>query len=275
MEKEKSIEANIKVHSKLANTYNEDEPHYKKESVARVSLILNEFLNKTSKVADFGCGTGFIIDIIKDEVSEIVGVDITEEMLSRVTKGSSELKLIKSDVVEANLPSSYFDLVTAYSFLDHVYDLSAVFKKAYDVLKNGGVFYADLNPNKQFWNTFKTASNFNNEILSKEFNGVSNKTSELEEKYQINSETFIQAEYSKHVDGGFDSSQLKHLLELAGFREIQFIYHWFAGESIIINDTEIDKTVRFQNATTISEHLTKLLPISNNLFKYIGFKAIK
>ena len=59
-----AIEANIQVHSAMADKYNEVEPHFRSESVERVKSILDD-INKNhniSKALDLGCGTGFMIN---------------------------------------------------------------------------------------------------------------------------------------------------------------------------------------------------------------------
>ena len=39
---QESIDANIAVHSTMANTYNQQEPHYRPESISRVENIVSK-----------------------------------------------------------------------------------------------------------------------------------------------------------------------------------------------------------------------------------------
>ena len=80
------ISANLKFFKHKAQDYNAEEPSYKPENIKRVKKIFREFLIKkrNPKILDIGCGTGFIIDIAKKYSSNVVGVDISVEMLKEV-----------------------------------------------------------------------------------------------------------------------------------------------------------------------------------------------
>ena len=275
-----AISANIAVHSAMANDYNAIEPHFRPESIKRVDEIIQKIHseNKFSKVLDLGCGTGFMINIVKKYASEIVGVDVTQAMMDKVDKsGNISIELINSDTGTVVLPQNHFDLATAYTFLDHLYDMQPTFSNAYNALREGGVFYADLSPNYYFWNDVKKvdATKQYDPILQREINAVLSKDAEIEEQFGIDKNIFQSAEYQKHIKGGLVEEELRDLLMSAGFKKIDFIYHWFIGQAQLINDDKIDKNKRFEQADIMHHYLTKALPVSRNLFKYIGFIALK
>lgn len=275
-----AISANIAVHSAMANDYNAIEPHFRPESIKRVDEIIHKIHseNKFSKVLDLGCGTGFMINIVKKYASEIVGVDVTQAMMDKVDKsGNTSIQLINSDTGTVVLPQNHFDLATAYTFLDHLYDMQPTFSNAYNALREGGVFYADLSPNYYFWNDVKKvdATKQYDPILQREINAVLSKDAEIEEQFGIDKNIFQSAEYQKHIKGGLVEEELRELLMSAGFKKIDFIYHWFIGQAQLINDDKIDKNKRFEQADIMHHYLTKALPVSRNLFKYIGFIAYK
>src|SRR5882762_8000916 len=80
------IEANIAVHSKLADRYQTCEPHFRPENVAKVERRLSALVRETraENLLDLGCGTGFVINIAKKYLRSITGVDVTQAMLDRV-----------------------------------------------------------------------------------------------------------------------------------------------------------------------------------------------
>lgn len=175
-----AISANITVHSAMANDYNTIEPHFRPESIKRVDDIIQKLHkeNSFSKVLDLGCGTGFMINIVKKYASEIVGVDVTQAMMDKVDKsGNASITLINSDTGTVELPQKHFDLATAYTFLDHLYDMRPTFSNTFNALKEGGVFYADLSPNYYFWNDVKKvdATKQYDPILQREINAVLSK----------------------------------------------------------------------------------------------------
>jgi ubiquinone/menaquinone biosynthesis C-methylase UbiE len=275
-----AIEANIAVHSAMANDYNTIEPHFRPESIQRVDDIIQK-LHQTSpinKVLDLGCGTGFMINIVKKYAQEITGVDVTQAMMDKVDKsGNAAINLINSDTGTVSLPSNHFDLATAYTFLDHLYDMEPTFVNAVNALKPGGRFYADLSPNFYFWDSVKKVdtSKQYDAILQREINAVLAKDEEIQAQFGIDKEVFKNAEHQKHIKGGLVEEELRSLLLKVGFTDVQFIYHWFIGQAQLINDASKDKALRFEQAHVMHDYLTRSLPISRNLFKYIGFIATK
>lgn len=275
-----AIEANIAVHSAMADEYNKVEPHFRPESILRVDNIIKEIHTEhpIEKVLDLGCGTGFMINIVKKYAKEITGVDVTQAMMDKVDKsGIAKIELINSDTGTVSLPQAHYDLATAYTFLDHLYDMEPTFVNTFNALKAGGRFYADLSPNFYFWDSVKKvdSSQQYDPILQREINAVLSKDEEIQAQFGIEKETFRNAEHQKHIKGGLVEEELRSLLLKVGFKDVKFIYHWFIGQAQLINDQSKDKTIRFEQAAVMHDYLERSLPISRNLFKYIGFIAIK
>lgn len=278
---QKAIKANIAVHSAMADDYNTVEPHFREESVLRVAGIIDEIENSNSinKVLDLGCGTGFMINILRDRAEEITGVDVTQAMLDKVDQnGKAKITLINGDTAAVRLEDNYYDLATAYTFLDHLYDMTPTFKNCYKSLKDGGLFYADLSPNAYFWDEIKklvkTGEEFD-EIVQREIKAVTAKDEEIEAEFGVNKETFKQAEHQKHIEGGLREEKLKQELENVGFKNIRFIYHWYVGQAQLVNDESMEREERLKHANSMHQYLTKSLPLSRHLFKYVGFIAEK
>jgi ubiquinone/menaquinone biosynthesis C-methylase UbiE len=279
-EYQNAIEANIAVHSAMADDYNTVEPHFRPESINRVTNYIKKIHDTTKfeKVLDLGCGTGFMIDIVKPYSTEILGVDVTQAMLDKVnTEGLAKITLINSDTANVVLPENYYDLATAYTFLDHLYDMVPTFKNCYKSLKPGGVFYADLSPNAYFWDEIKklNPNKHYNPVLDREIKAINFKDKEIEQNFGVSSDVFIQAEFQKHVKGGLREESLKEQLEQVGFKNIEFIYHWFIGQAQIINNPDSSINEKTAQAQLIHNCLTEVLPISRSLFKYVGFIAYK
>ena len=275
-----AIDANIAVHSAMANEYNKVEPHFRPESIKRVKEIISELSKKTplTNALDLGCGTGFMIDILKGFSSKIVGVDVTQPMLDKVDmSGPAQIELINSDTGSVKLTENYFDIATAYTFLDHLYDLKPTLINTYNSLRPGGVFYADLSPNFYFWQEVKslnTAMEYDS-IVQREVNAVLRKDEEIEQQFGVRKEVFQAAEHQKHLKGGLKEEELVTLLSDIGFSKVEFIYHWFVGQAELINNQSIEEKVRFEQADLIHQYLTRARPMSRNLFKYVGFIATK
>jgi hypothetical protein len=150
-------------------------------------------------------------------------------------------------------------------------------QNAFNALKSGGIFYADLSPNFYFWKAIKELDKYKtyDPIIQREVNAVWKKDEEIEQQFGVKKEIFTMAEYQKHTKGGLVEEELHQILTDAGFTKIEFIYHWFIGQAQLINDESVDKEKRFEQAEVMHNYLTKSLPASRNLFKYIGFIASK
>ncbi len=277
---QEAIEANIAVHSAMADEYNTAEPHFRKESVDRVRNIVKEIADEIDfkNVLDLGCGTGFMINILKDHANHITGVDVTQAMMDKVDKsGNAEINLINADTGSVELKQGHYDLATAYTFLDDLYDMNPTFQNCYNSLRDGGLFYADLSPNAYFWDEIKGLDSGQeyDEIPQREIRAVTAKDEEIEAQFGVKKENFTQAEHQKHVEGGLREESVRKDLEAVGFKDVKFIYHWYIGQAQLINNESIDKETRFAHAEVMHDYLTKSLPISRHLFKYVGFIARK
>lgn len=279
-EYKEAIQANIEVHSAMADEYNIVEPHFREESVSRVQGIIGDLKSKHTidKALDLGCGTGFMINILKNHCSEILGVDVTKAMMDKVDlSGKANIKLLNSDTGTASLPKDYFDIATAYTFLDHLHDMIPTFRNCFSSLKDGGIFYADLSPNAYFWDSIKALKKHRiyDPIIEREIAAVTKKNEEIEKEFGVKGEVFIKAEYQKHVEGGLREELLKAQLIAVGFKEVKFIYHWYVGQAQLVNDSIRSKEQSLEYADIMHNVLTNSLPLSRHLFKYIGFVAIK
>jgi SAM-dependent methyltransferase len=277
---QKVIEANIALHSKMSDDYSTCEPHFRAENIANVEGKLKPVFEQTQakKLLDLGCGTGFVINIAKKYVNEIHGVDVTQAMMDKVDKsGNARIELFNHDTGSFPAAEGAYDVVTAYSFLHHLYDVLPTLKTAYKALRNAGIFYADLDPNYYFWegvNKLDRKGSYD-EIVKREIEMVTYKDEDIEKNFGVDKDIFNAAEYGKNIKGGFRAEELEGALKNIGFKKVNFFYHWFIGQGKLINDETYTKEERFRYADITNVYLQKALPLSKNLFKYIGFIAEK
>jgi ubiquinone/menaquinone biosynthesis C-methylase UbiE len=274
------IRANQELHSVLAASYDASEPHFRPENVAHVEGRLKELFAATSakRMLDLGCGTGFLINIAKKYLAEIDGVDITEAMLSRVDQsGGCNIRLHLADTGSVSLEQEAFDVVTAYSFLHHLYDIGPTLRTAARALRRGGKFYADLEPNYYFWEAVKALDRAGNyhPLLEREILSVTKKDEEIQERFHVDKQTFNEAEYNKNIAGGFRETELTAQLLSAGFAHVDIFYYWYLGQSSMVNDPALSPEQRVSTAGLFASTLEMGLPLTRMLFKYVGFVATR
>ena len=277
------IKANITVHSKLASLYAKTEPHFRPENIAVVEAALKALVAETSakRLLDLGCGTGFMINLAKHHVGRVVGVDVTRAMLDQVdTTGPAKIELHEHDTGSFPAEPGSFDLVTAYSFLHHLYDIAPTCATAAKALRKGGKFYADLDPNFYFWDAIKELEGKPGKegydpIVSREIDAVAHKDDQMNEEYGIPNAVFNDAEYGKDVAGGFKEDVVRETLLKVGFTDVKFTYYWYLGQATVVNDPARTREERLANASLVDSVLQSVMPLSRHLYKYIGFVATK
>jgi SAM-dependent methyltransferase len=248
--------------------------------VAHVESKLQSIFKQTGarRLLDLGCGTGFNINIAKKYVAEIDGVDVTEAMICQVDcTGDAVIRVHLSDAGAFPAEPGAYDVVTAYTFLHHLYDIGPTLTTAARALRPGGQFYADLEPNYYFWNAIKGLDPgvSCDSIVERERVSVLERDIEIQRQFQIDRDVFNTAEYGKNVIGGFSEEQLMDSLRAAGFRDVSFFYYWFLGQAALVNDSRFPREQRLLAANLCAETLLKGLPLTRHLFKYCGFVATR
>jgi ubiquinone/menaquinone biosynthesis C-methylase UbiE len=270
------IEANIQVHTRMAESYNRNEPHYRPENRAKVRGRLEEMRRRFggARLLDLGCGTGFIIDLAKELFDAIDGVDITQAMLDRVDLSSGNVRLHRCVAEALPFADATFDVVSAYAFVHHLKDYSMALREALRVLKPGGGFYIDLEPNRLFWQAMVRleqgagASPYS-DIVLREIDAVLHRDDGVQDEFGIDKEVFNRAEYTKAVLGGIDPWQFRDECLRLGFRSCDISFEWFLGQGAVTHQQS------FEAAATVEAYLRRILPLSADCFKYLRFVLTK
>jgi ubiquinone/menaquinone biosynthesis C-methylase UbiE len=274
------VRANQQLHSALANDYNSSEPHFRPENVAHVEKRLRAIFAATNaeRMLDLGCGTGFLINIAKNYVKVIDGVDVTPAMTDQVDRsGPAQIRVHLGDTGSFAVKEDTYDVVTAYSFLHHLYEIGPTLRTAARALRPGGKFYADLDPNYYFWQAIKTLDSRKryDPIVTREIASVTQKDEEIQERFHVAKEVFNNAEYNKNITGGFREETLTESLKSAGFADVEISYYWYLGQASVVNNPAADAASRLEMASLFAATLEKGLPLTRSLFKYIGFVATR
>ena len=274
-----TISANIDIHTALAKTGDyRKSPHFYKKNVTRVRALLRNLVQECPSrqcAIDFGCGTGFIIDLICDLFDQIHGVDITDEMLIQVDRSPGNIYLHKCEAETTPFEDESFDFATAYSFMDHLYDYSDFLREVFRLLRTGGVFYSDLNPNREFIESISRADKMNleqymlSESIQREVEGAIRNGMLYSERFGINAELLDTAEPIKSVDKGFSMKEVIEKAYEIGFTRCRVDHHWF------IDQAKYENSEEYYGLDCIEKYLLSTQPLSSPLFKYLRFVFIK
>lgn len=275
-EREKVLTANRAYHSVMAEKYESDQPYFSDENKTRVKKIIDMCCIKSGNemLVDLGCGTGFIISVAEPLFDSIVGVDMTPEMTEQIKiRDAEKVKILIEQIEKTSLPDECSNVVTAYGVLHHVYDLQPVFEEIFRILKPGGFFYADQDPNSDYLTRMKEIvvdkMTMKNPILAREMRSSVFTAENQEEMYGISKDVTTYSEYWKCKKNGLSHDNLIAMLQAIGFNNIDIVYEWFIGEGFARNQHG------HEFADKMVETLRAALPFTRSLFKYMSIRAEK
>ena len=114
--------------------------------------ILVEKVSESDRVLDLGCGSGMFLPIVAPMCAEIVGVDISSDMLISCSQCIKKFFIENASLSNASsdhLPfaAETFDVVYIVDVIHHAEDYEQAVKEVYRVLKPGGRLIV-FEPNK-------------------------------------------------------------------------------------------------------------------------------
>lgn len=89
------------------------------------------------RVLDVGCAAGFFLDEAREQGWSTMGCDISD-YATGYGRNVLNLDLVTGPLLEADLPTGSFDLITLFSVIAHLPDPPAVVKRLHSLLKPGG-----------------------------------------------------------------------------------------------------------------------------------------
>jgi SAM-dependent methyltransferase/broad-specificity NMP kinase len=102
--------------------------------------LLSPMLDRlnTGRVLDAACGTGAVAQQLVARGHEVVGIDISEAMISRARKAVPPARFLLADITNIPLPDGEVDHVVCSLALTHLRDLRPFFAEAARVMRSGG-----------------------------------------------------------------------------------------------------------------------------------------
>ena len=112
--------------------------------------IQTKYLPKLSneKVLDLGCARGNFLKYLKKMYPgiQVYGVDPNADKINY-----ENIKFYKKDLMSCNFEDSFFDIVTAWFVLEHVYNPRECFSEVNRILKPGGKFIFSVPNFRSLW----------------------------------------------------------------------------------------------------------------------------
>lgn len=120
--------------------------------VSYIKEIWGKFDFEPETILDLGCGTGNISSLLYKDGYDVIGVDISEDMLTvaknKAVEGNEDILYLNQDMCEFELYGTVDCILCLFDSINYVEDIEKinnVFKLAHNYLNPGGLFIFDVN----------------------------------------------------------------------------------------------------------------------------------
>lgn len=135
----------------LQHLFDQYSPYYDKHLTEALQYKAHELLLNAIKeesdvethewiILDLGCGTGLCGELFKPYAKKLIGIDISEKMIELADEKNIYDALKVTDVEAALDEFKNNNLIIAGDVFSYVGKMDAIYQKAYDALKPGGLF---------------------------------------------------------------------------------------------------------------------------------------
>lgn len=182
-------------------------------------------------VVDLACGTGSVTKILAEKGYDVIGVDISEEMLTEAQQKVQDMehppRFVCQSLQRLYLPRGVDMAVCALDSLDYITDpadCAEAIRRTYKALNPGGIFIFDVNTPEKLramdGQVFLDEDDDVYCVWRGEFDEKTNICSYWMDLFQRHGEVW-QRSYEEHCEYAYSSQQLTTYLKEAGFTHIE------------------------------------------------------
>src|SRR6185437_507324 len=92
--------------------------------------------SRSDRILEIGCNDGVLLRHLADHAGDVRGIDVNEDMVATL----DDERIQAMSATDLRFADERFDKVCAFEVLEHIEDLSSVFREVHRVLKVGGAF---------------------------------------------------------------------------------------------------------------------------------------
>ena len=104
-------------------------------------------VSPSASIAELGCGTGTMTGLLVEEGLDVMGLDISSDMLAEARKKYPDISFLEADMRDFKLPEKKDVIVSICDSINYVLtteDLVKTFSSVRENLNKGGIFIFDL-----------------------------------------------------------------------------------------------------------------------------------
>ena len=217
---------------------------YKKWSRYLISLLHSQGV-KDGIIAELGCGTGQMTGLLRDAGYDMIGIDLSAEMLSiareKEKEGDESILYLLQDMREFELYGTVAAIVSvcdSLNYLTNPDDLLKVFKLAKNYLDPGGVMIFDINTRYYYSHVLGDSTVCENReegsfIWENEWddtNFINSSYLTIYHKIESDGEELYERLEEEHRQRGYTSGEILHFARRAGLTPVS-IYEAFTKKA--------------------------------------------
>jgi len=98
---------------------------------------------QSGTLLDLGCSSGSFLGFMQSESWKLYGIEMSAEG-ARTAEERSKAQVFVGDILDAPFPAEFFDAITCFDVLEHLYEPRRVMARVSEWLKPGGIFYVQV-----------------------------------------------------------------------------------------------------------------------------------
>lgn len=221
----------------LYDKFMEDVPY--REWTDLLSSLFKAYGENIKSVIDLGCGTGTLTELLHDEGLDVIGVDISEDMLAvasaKAFESDKDILYINQDMCELCLTEKADAVVCICDSINYLItdeDIGNTFERVYDSLNAGGLFIFDFNTIYKYETVIGDTTIAENRedcsFIWENYYSQEDHINEYDvtffEKADEDSEDELFRRFSEtHIQRGYELEDMKGFAEKSGFRFVTAI----------------------------------------------------
>ena len=111
----------------------------RRNDVQKLELVIKH--KETGALLDLGCAMGGFLDVAQDSGFEVTGLELSD-FSAKHTEKELGCKVYNCDLLQANIPSNSFDVITMWDVIEHLKNPEETLKEIERILKPGGYLFA-------------------------------------------------------------------------------------------------------------------------------------
>jgi len=139
----------MKAYSVFAHIYDKmmDNIPYEEWKDYLLRMMYLYMVSPSASIAELGCGTGTMTGLLVEEGLDVMGLDISSDMLAEARKKYPDISFLEADMRDFKLPEKKDVIVSICDSINYVLtteDLVKTFSSVRENLNKGGIFIFDL-----------------------------------------------------------------------------------------------------------------------------------